>query len=377
MKVLFLIPASGGIGRYGVLLARALAQAIPGEVLTIFDESLAGSPLFGPIAAQYGASTINTLGRLGRLQALRKIGRQVRQFRPDIIHDCAGSAGPLAPWLWYVPGVRRKLVVTEHDPRPHSEMGGTISKRLARRSLRKRPALVVTHGSNSARELKLAGGGTIPVTVVPHGEMSIYGKLGDVNVARDPRTVLFFGAMRPNKGVDWLIPIAERVRKSVPEARFLVAGSTRLSRELSRTGWPVRLEQTLARMRSHPAFQLLEGYVPDSEVGNLFRRSAVTLLPYRDATASGVGMIAMALGSCVVATRVGNLEEVFQDGTTALFAPAEPDAIADRVIELLQLPKQAELLAQRAREVAQDRFSWPRIARRTVAAYERLLSSDP
>ena len=139
---------------------------------------------------------------------------------------------------------------------------------------------------------------------------------------------LFFGYIRRYKGLDTLLEAWPRVRARRPGATLVVAGEFYEPRE--------RYE-ALLRAAGEGAVRLLDRYVPDDEVEALFRAADVTVLPYHDATQSGVTHVAYALGVPVIATRVGGITETVREGETGLTCPpGDPAALADTIVRFFE-----------------------------------------
>jgi glycosyltransferase involved in cell wall biosynthesis len=117
--------------------------------------------------------------------------------------------------------------------------------------------------------------------------------------------------------------------------------------------------------------RLLDRYIPDDEVEALFRAADVTVLPYRSGTQSGVTHVAYALGSPVIATRVGGLGETVREGETGITVPPEdPGALAAAIVRFF-----AEGLGERMRgpiAALRATHSWDALARATVEFVDSL-----
>jgi starch synthase len=84
---------------------------------------------------------------------------------------------------------------------------------------------------------------------------------------------------------------------------------------------------------------------------------------------------AMASGTPVVASRVGGLAEVVQDGETGFLVPSgDVGALRERLEQVLGDPGLARRLGANARQVVLERFTWDRVAERCLAAYSGLVA---
>lgn len=379
MKILVNAICRGGIGRYGLLLGQALSRRPEVSARVMVSDEVRESGLFGTICQEIGATPVALRSKSDKLHALRRLRREIADFQPDIVHDTSGCSGPLAPWAWFSLPAGARLAVTEHDVLPHSMMGQTAMKRFARRQIRRRPDRVVVHGETSRRQFLSAcspGRNRPGVSVIPHGALGVFAQGARARCDDGRRTVLFFGALRPNKGLDWLPEIADRIRERHPNVRFLVAGSPRISREFAGSDWNRRLPELLRAFRERDDFELHDRFIPDDEVGDLFLRSDICLLPYRDATASGVAALAMPLGSVVVGTRVGDLPEQLGEGQLGVVVAPDPADIASALNALLASPEQIETLRRAARDHASKVLCWGSIAERHLACYLDVLGAE-
>jgi len=193
-----------------------------------------------------------------------------------------------------------------------------------------------------------------PVVVVPHGPYQQFETRDRVPVdARGTCRLLYFGVIRPFKGVEDLLEAWEQMDDAEVAAYHLtVVGET----------WEgcTRPAELIARSRHRDRITFVNRYVTDDEAARFFADADVVVLPYHRASASGPLHVAMSQGLPVVVTRVGGLVEAAKDYEGAVFVPPqEPQALRRA------LPTAAAL---RGRRFA-DRQSWTR----TVQDYSRLI----
>ena len=126
-------------------------------------------------------------------------------------------------------------------------------------------------------------------------------------------------------------------------------------------------------MRLLPYFEVYEGFVPDEQVEYFFRRSAITVMPYKDATQSGVAMIAMPFGSTVAVTDVGDISEVVENGKTGILCAVDIQEIAMALIDLLGNPEKTKRLGCAGRDFAISNCSWANSVKKTMPIYESII----
>jgi glycosyltransferase involved in cell wall biosynthesis len=188
---------------------------------------------------------------------------------------------------------------------------------------------------------------SIPTTVVPHPPNI---ELQPTPLpAWPPLRVLFFGYVRPYKGLSVAIDAIAILRERNFDARMTVAGRF----------WD-SIEGYDRQIRHHGIgsfVELLPGYVSDAMAQTLFSNHHVVVAPYRDATQSGIVPLAFAAGRPVVATRVGGLEEAVSDGEDGILCdPDDPHALAEAIVATSQ---RLETMAGSAARAA---ISWSEVA---------------
>lgn len=312
-------------------------------------------------------------------------GLRVRTLRA-VWYRGGHIAHPVAPGLFAALS-GADLIHTHH-------MRSTPSRLAALRARAGRQRLVVTdHGLTGGD-----WGGILPrlfdrflmvsaysarVLGAPPGRTDvIYGGADPVRHAPDPSVdrsgVLFVGRLTPHKGVDRLI-------QALPAgARLTVAGSTGHDPNLPERDYPALLRQ-LAAGRDVD----FTGPVPDDTLPDLYGRAAVLVLPSVHRTVYGrdiavselLGLTvleAMASGTPVIASRVGGVPEIVRHGETGcLVEPGDIGELHDRLAEILANPRLARRLGDNARTAVLERFTWPKVAERCLAAYEALLKAAP
>lgn len=254
------------------------------------------------------------------------------------------------------------LVISVHDVVPHVPRVGKAEAWLLRRIYRRADGLVVHHRVLRDRLEKEFGIPSNRVHVVPH-QVFTSPNLGATPTADSP-IILFFGALRPNKGLAVLLE-AMRALATV-DLRLVIAGR----------GDP-NLE-SLAReaAASDPRITAEIGFVTLERKQQLFAEASVVVLPYTSfASQSGVLHDAYSHGRPLVVTEVGALGETVTSEATGLVATAgDPQSLAARIREALE-PVTWNLLADATKAVRLDR-SPERTGTRLRAVYDQVLGGS-
>ena len=350
-------------GEVCVPIARALAEhddvllALPRRELEPVEGDI------GPAVAVRAFHKPRLRQPLHQLRMCRRVLGAVRAFGPDLVHLQQGH-------LWFnlaLPLLRPlPLVVTIHDHRPHpGDRGGRKTPVAAMQIAFRRADQAIVHAHRLKEEVvALRGLQAERVHVVPH--VAVGAAHAAPAVEEDERMVLFFGRIWPYKGLEHLIRAQPHVTEAVPDAHFVIAGR----------GEP--LERYRAMMRDPSRFTVLDEYVSPERRAELFSRAALVVLPYVEASQSGVVPVAYTFARPVVATAVGGLPEAVEDGRTGLVvAPGDPGALADAIVRLLRDPGLRRSLGAAGRRKLEREWSPERIAEQTREVHGRALAAVP
>ena len=130
------------------------------------------------------------------------------------------------------------------------------------------------------------------------------------------RRLLVFGRLVAYKGVDTALEAFGLLPAELSDVELIVAGRGPLAR--------LGVGQRNVEVRNE--------YIPDSDLDSLLRDVRLVLLPYKDATQSGVGLHAVERGVPCVVTAVGGLPELVEDARSSLVvAPEDPQGLAESI----------------------------------------------
>jgi glycosyltransferase involved in cell wall biosynthesis len=284
--------------------------------------------------------------------------------------------GALLPTNRSAPGARRPLVLTAHDILPREPRP---AQRAAQRRLYERFDAVIVHSRDGRERLtRELGVDANRVHVIPHGafvhlaDTSASGSAGDSGAAprapgfaegsgasppaTDAPVVLFFGLLRPYKGLDLLL----EAWRGVEGAELWIAGAPRMD--------------VSALDVDQPGVRLIPRFIPDGDLPTYFRRADLVVLPYREIDQSGVLATALAFGKPMLLSDVGGFPEVAATGAARTFPAGDAAALRDALRELLGERAELTAMTAAARAAVAGPYAWGAIARQTIAVYEGLLA---
>jgi glycosyltransferase involved in cell wall biosynthesis len=353
---------------YDRALAAALARA-GAEV-----ELLTSRFLYGPVPAANGYRVDESFYRRSAARGLEAPARRafkLAEHLPDMLRFRRRADADVLHYQWLtLPALdamllplQRPRVMTAHYILPPQATRRQVA--TARRVFRRMDAVVAHSEHGAARLREEVGLDPSRVRVIPHGAFDYLTRLpeekplaAELEGAAGP-VVLFFGLLRPYKGVDTLI----EAFRQVEGAELWIVGNPRMDVE------PLRSLAAAAPGR----VRFLTRFVEDAEIPPIFRRADLVVLPYRDAEHSGVLYTALAFGKPLVLSAVGGFPEIAAQGTARLVPPEDPAALATALAELVSDDGARAELATAARAAAAGPYSWDTTAQQTLALYRELL----
>ena len=218
------------------------------------------------------------------------------------------------------------------------------------------------------------------VHVVRNGiDADIYRPVPDTDALRrfgadpDRPIVAFVGRITRQKGVDHLLAAAHYIDHG---AQLLLCAGAPDTSELEAEARAAVAELAAGR----PGVIWVPDMLPIEDIRQVLSAATVFICPSVYEPLGIVNLEAMACGTAVVASAVGGIPEVVDDGVTGLLVPYDehdPDAfqrgLAQRVNELLADPDRVAAMGQAGRKRAISEFSWSAVADRTLHLYHQLL----
>ena len=295
------------------------------------------------------------------------IAKQINSFKPDIIHLQAGHSW--FNFLLYFLGRKYTLVVTVHDVIRHVGDKDSLKVPSFIYGLSGRYAdRIIVHGDTLKTQMvNEYSRKADTVFAIPHGELSLYKHLSKQKeaVARENDTILFFGRIWEYKGLRYLIEAEPLISQENPKVKIVIAGSGE------------NFEKYERMLVNRDRFVVHNRFIPNEMVADLFQSASIVVLPYIEASQSGVIPLAYAFGKPVVATDVGSIAEVVDEGKTGyIVPPKDPEALARAINVLLKDRTKLKTMGGNAYAKTENDLSWNTIADKTLHVYTNVLSGE-
>lgn len=262
------------------------------------------------------------------------------------------------------------VVFTVHDPTP---LAGTTFKLFWHHATKlcSEANAVVVHGQYARKVLTDSGVNNGRIYLQAPGS-TLLGRPIERTEARkalaldmDVPVVLFFGYIKEYKGLHVLLESLSLVKAALGKVVLLVAGELKEPRS--------KYQKLILHLDLEKEVHWFEGYIPDRYSPFYFAAADLVVLPYLEASSSGVLLTAYSCGRAVVASSVGGIPEQVEDGVTgALVPPGDRKALADAMIRILGDLQLAEMMGARGLQLVREKFNWVDIAGSAETLYLHL-----
>lgn len=301
---------------------------------------------------------------------LLSLTRLIGKERPSIVHLLSNNT----LWLNFAAPLWRPipLVTTVHDVRIHpGDYETRVLPDWATTLIGRQSDAIVVHGEGLKslavdRFRKPAN----HVHVLAHPSIQRYGELAaaeGLQPAPDrPFTVLLFGRIFAYKGLATLLRAERALAGRVPDLHITIAGR-------GDDPWDLRDE-----MGDPSRYEVHKGYIEDRDTAQLFLDADVVVLPYSEASQSGVLNLAAAFGKPVIVTDVGELRATVEPNNLGLVVPPEdPKALAEAIALLAEKPDLRAMLGDAARTWADGPNAPETVGAHALNLYRRIIEERP
>lgn len=345
MRIVIVGPAyplrGGGISSFNERLARHFQSQ--GHSVDIYSFSLQYPNFLFPGKSQYSEESkpddLNIYTKINSINPLNwfKVGKELKNKKYDLLI--------VRFWMpFFAPAlgtilrrVRKnkhtKIVCIADNIIPHEQRFG--DRAMSKYFLKSIDACVTM--SDSVRQDLRNINATIPTVLTPHPLYDNYGEALDKSIARKKltipntdRIILFFGFIRSYKGLDMLLEALASKRLQELGVKLLLAGEF--------YGDENFYHKKIKELGLEKSIYTHTHFIPNSEVATYFCASDCVVLPYRSATQSGITQVAYHFDLPMIATAVGGLPELVEDGKVGWLVKPEVEGIISGIARFYEDP---------------------------------------
>lgn len=293
------------------------------------------------------------------VKLLFTLKREISKKKYDVIHMVGNNR-----WIVFLNLLLRKFprVHTLHEPYP-------FTKIPAYRLLRSRWKinLLLHSGSHLIIPSRISYERLIQhfhirngeVSIIPFGIFEIYKEYLKENIPKEKDTILYYGNISEYKGIDVLLEAMGSINKTNPDLKLTIAGGGKFPYSISGKN-----------------IQLINRHLSNKEIASLNTAATIVVCPYTSASQSGVVMTSFAFDNPIVATNVGALPEVIENGQTGIIIdPSNPEALSHAILSLFAHPATIEKMRENIKSSFNHK-NWADIADRTVKLYNNQIEKN-
>ncbi|MCM8787051.1 MAG: glycosyltransferase family 4 protein [Candidatus Omnitrophica bacterium] len=308
---------------------------------------------------------------------INKIFDCCKSFNPNIVHlQSTVSVRRDVFFLFKKEFLKYNLVYTAHNIVPHNV---AFLENFALKLVYKRLPFIIVHANRNKEFLtKKFNIKQEKIYVIPHGVFNFYHRFTKnitkqdarkiLNLEPDKKIILFFGNLRKNKGLIFLLHAYKEIITKIADVKLLIAGPP-LGQK------PSKISILIEKLKISSSVIFIPKFIPHSQVGFYFKATDLVVLPYLNISQSGVALTAIAYGLPLVATDVGGLPEVVFDKKNGLIVKARKTKdLSEAIIYILTNQKIYQDMQKYNLEVVMPAFNWHDIAKKTIEVYEKAIS---
>lgn len=356
MRIVVLYLGRKGAGPvYSIEMTKALLNRNV-EILAVLSSSTENYEAWVKLKKDYAglelcfvqtySSSMQFLMRSFNILCFLKIVAWIKEWRPDYVYSTMAHFWD--PIIMCLLPRNIKRIKTIHDVKLHTGEDSWISRFFHSFSFKQADKYIVLskHYVNFLSDTK-----RIPcrnIIYIPHASFASYGqaRISDQIFYK----ILFFGRISEYKGISVLLEAFELVLDAFPNIRLVVAGY----------GDTTPYEDRFRALSDN--LDLKIGWIADNDVEPIVSDCDLVILPYVDASQSGVIPLAIGLGKPVIATAVGGLSDQVKNTFGLLVPSNDPMALAESIIKLYAEPSTIVRLSHGALEYSRKELSWDKSA---------------
>lgn len=294
-----------------------------------------------------------------RLVGRKRLSKQLKDYRIDAIY-CPMNAF----WTKMINDVieARETIVVDHDPIPHSgDQYAKLGKFFSGDASYLSASKIIVHSKKFISYVEEKYNKQGRVYYIPLGRHDCYKYYANKVIHEyDPEKVnfVFFGRISEYKGISVLLDAYRKVCAAMDKVSLSIYGAGDFA------PYQKQVEEL-------PDITVVNRWIADEEVACIFQgENLITVLPYLDATQSGVVLVSMDLGVPIIATKTGGLSEQIEDGVTGILVePGDAEQLSEAMIGLASDKAKQRLLQENVNDYL-DTIGWDTLAQRLLECIE-------
>lgn len=310
---------------------------------------------------------VNTCGKFWQIKAfwtnLLLLFHLIKN-KYDLIH----MTWPANIYEFFIYLLKKKLILTVHDPFPHSGLDTHIVRLRRWAAFHFVKHFIILNKAQLKKFLSYYGLNNAQVSI---SELSCFPYMKIVadeqsETKSKEEYILFAGKISPYKGVSYLVKAMQHVHDHHPDIKLIIAGSGKFNFDIS-------------EYQNEDFIEIRNRFIPDDELVILLKNAKFVVCPYTDATQSGVIMSAFTFSTPVLATNVGGLPDMLNNQQFGMIVKEKDvDALANGISHMLDDEK---LLTKYRQNISNaytggGEHSWKTIALKLNNVYKKIYNKQ-
>jgi glycosyltransferase involved in cell wall biosynthesis len=218
--------------------------------------------------------------------------------------------------------------------------------------------------------------------VVHHGDFDTYIPDRIVNksearkifgLSQEDNVILFFGAIKEYKGLDILLNSLSVASMKINNLGLIIAG---MAGDAETRGLVLQYKDIISKLPKEIKVIFHDKFIPNAEVAKYFIASDVVVLPYRRITHSGIPHIAYSFGRPVIATNVGDFEEIIEEGKSGfVLSVNSQENLSEKITQAFSDRLQLEEMGKYARHLSETKYTLKNTAELMRPIYEKMIKN--
>jgi glycosyltransferase involved in cell wall biosynthesis len=365
---------------YTICLCSALAEAGVDIILVVPEQREIRSSVQFKVKylAPTKSSGFNKIKKaFDYLRYLMEVLRQIKEEKIDIVHYQFFRRERIESFyfcLLRLLGIN--LVYTAHNVLPHEKQ--RIDLALKPMVYRSAEAIIAHSQFIKTKLVNTFNVDAKKIKVIPHGNFDIYlpekrvtkcESRNELKIAESAFILLFFGTIRENKGLDILLDAFELLGSRDERFRLLITGRCQNAKHEN------EVVLKISKLKTADQILFFPGFIPNEKVATFFLAADVVVLPYKEIYHSGILHLAYSFGRPVIATRVGDFEEVIVNEKEGyILEKNNHQCLAETIQKAFCDPDKLEHMGKIVRHISETKYSWRDIARQTKDLYRSIIT---
>ena len=294
---------------------------------------------------------------IGTITFWAKICLKIQKIKPDIVHAQSLPTG-IPAWA---AKKHLKIPYVVWGQGSHIYLPGSCIRMASKTILKNADAVLALTEDMKQRMLEICNR---DISVVPNGiGLERFNITSGEKKKGNSKTIIFVGRLHPVKGVSYLIEAMAIVHRKMPDAKLILVGDG-----IERS----KLEELVEKLDLNGCIQFA-GQVQQERIPTIMQQADLFALPSLSESFGIVNLEAMAASLPIVATNVGGIPDIVEEGMNGYLVNAKrPAEVADRILMLLRNDKLREEISANNREKAKL-FAWDKVAIKVEGEYQRVI----